>query len=68
MEMFADLTFWQMVILAIVALPVIAIVLIASAAIVGFVLWWTIKIAILGAILLLIVMAFVAVARMAGVA
>jgi hypothetical protein len=66
--LFSDLTFWQMVLLVVVALPVIAIVLIASAAIVGFVLWWTIKIAFFGAILLLIIMAFVAVARMAGVA
>lgn len=68
MEIFADLTFWQMVLIALVALPVLAIVLVASAAIVGFVLWWTIKIAFFGAIMLILVMAVVAFARLFGAA
>ncbi len=68
MEIFADLTFWQMVVMALVALPVLAIVLVASAAIVGFVLWWTIKLAFFGAIMLILVMAVVAFARLFGAA
>jgi hypothetical protein len=68
MEIFADLTFWQLVLIALVALPVLAIVLVASAAIVGFVLWWTIKIAFFGAIMLILVMAVVAFARLFGAA
>lgn len=68
MEIFADLTFWQMVGLALVAIPLIAIVLIASVAVIGVILWWTIKIAFFGAILLIVVMAMVAFARLFGAA
>ena len=64
--MFADLSFWQWVAIIIVALPVLAIVLVASIAIIGFILWWTIKIAFFGAILLIVVMAIVAVGKLTG--
>jgi len=64
--MFADLSFWQWVAIIIVALPVLAIVLVASIAIIGFLLWWTIKIAFFGAILLIVVMAIVAVGKLTG--
>jgi len=65
-SMFADLSFWQWVAIIIVALPVLAIVLVASIAIIGFILWWTIKIAFFGAILLIVVMAIVAVGKLTG--
>lgn len=68
MEIFADLTFWQMVGVALVALPVLAIILVVSGGIVLFVLWWTIKLAFLGALLLIVIMGAVFIARMFGAA
>jgi hypothetical protein len=56
-SMFADLTFWQWVALIVVALPITAIVLIASIFIIGVILWWTIKLAFMGAVLFIVVMA-----------
>lgn len=64
--MFADLTLWQTVLIVLIALPVIAIVLVASIAIIGFLLWWAIKIAFFGAILLIAIFALLAVARLMG--
>ena len=67
MDPLTDLTFWQLVLLVIVALPVLAIVLVAAVITIGFVLWWTIKIAFFGAVLLIIVMTMVTLARLFGV-
>ena len=51
-----DLTIWQWVAIILVGLPIAAIILIAAIFVIGVILWWTLKLAFMGAVLLVAVL------------